>query len=153
MRFMSWMLLLLAAGAHAAIPSSVTNAAVRWTDVKDTGIKAELASMPIGNGDVAGNVWVEGGTGDLLFYIAKSDAFDQNSQPIKVGRVRVSFEPPLLESFAQELNLAGGAVDITVDVVDPTKSVVLHANELLISSAAATVGEATHAAQVRRPLP
>jgi len=30
-------------------------------------------SMPLGNGDIALNVWVEAG-GDLLFYISKSDA-------------------------------------------------------------------------------
>jgi len=31
-------------------------------------------SMPIGNGDIGANVWVEDG-GDLLFYISKTDAF------------------------------------------------------------------------------
>jgi hypothetical protein len=54
--------------------------------------------VPIGNGDVACNVWVEDKTGDLLFYLAKSDVFDQNSQLVKVGRVRVAFDPPLWKS-------------------------------------------------------
>ena len=44
----------------------------------------------------------------------------------------------------------GGSVAIAVDVVEPTATVVLHANELLISSATAEAGGATHQAQVRR---
>src|SRR5437899_2297979 len=45
----------------------------------------ELGSMPIGNGDVAGNVWVEA-NGDLAFYIAKSDAWSEHGRLLKVGR-------------------------------------------------------------------
>ena len=40
--------------------------------------------MPLGNGDVALNVWVDNGSGDLIFYVAKSDAFDSNSFQVKV---------------------------------------------------------------------
>ena len=31
----------------------------------------ELGSMPLGNGDVASNVWVDQSSGSLMFYIAK----------------------------------------------------------------------------------
>jgi len=44
----------------------------------------QLDVQPLGNGDVSSNVWVEEKTGDLLFYVGKSDAFDANAQPIKV---------------------------------------------------------------------
>ena len=80
-----------------ALPPSVARASIAWPDADWAG---ELGSMPIGNGDVAGNVWIESGTGDLLFYAAKSDAFDANAQPVKVGRVRVSLDPPLYNAAA-----------------------------------------------------
>lgn len=38
--------------------------------------------MPIGNGDVSSGVWVDKSTGDLRFYVSKSDVFDENSQPV-----------------------------------------------------------------------
>src|SRR6201996_120227 len=54
------------------------------------------ASMPIGNGDIGLNVWVEPG-GDLLFYIAKTDSWGADVRGpkglMKVGGVRVSFDP------------------------------------------------------------
>jgi hypothetical protein len=78
--------------ASAAVPSSVTESHVTWTDAS---FKGELGNLPLGNGDVAANVWVDDATGDLLAYIAKSDAFDQNSQPVKVARLRYTFDPPL----------------------------------------------------------
>ncbi len=49
-------------------------------------------SVPLGNGDIAINLWVED-EGDLLFYIAKSDAFSEHNQLLKLGRVRVSLKP------------------------------------------------------------
>ena len=51
--------------------------------------------MPIGNGDVTSGVWVDGDTGDLRMYISKSDVFDENSQPVKTGILRLTFDPPL----------------------------------------------------------
>ena len=51
--------------------------------------------MPIGNGDVAAGVWVDQDTGDLRMHVSKSDVFDENSQPVKVGVLRLTFDPPL----------------------------------------------------------
>lgn len=48
-------------------------------------------SMPLGNGDIGVNVWVEE-NGDLIFYICKSDAWGPNMETLKVGRVRLSLE-------------------------------------------------------------
>ena len=54
--------------------------------------------MPLGNGDVGLNVWVEK-SGDLVFYISKTDAWSDNvgaSKGLpKVGRVRVKLSPAL----------------------------------------------------------
>ena len=49
--------------------------------------------MPCGGGDIGLNVWVE--NGDILFYIAKSDAFDENNTLLKLGRVRIHLMVPV----------------------------------------------------------
>jgi alpha-L-fucosidase 2 len=99
---------LLAAQAMAANPVDQYN--VIWTSPsEDAG-----GSMPIGNGDIGLNVWAEQG-GDLLFYIAKTDACSENSEFLKLGRVRVHLTPNPLESssFRQELRLRQGEIVIT----------------------------------------
>jgi hypothetical protein len=66
--------------------------------------------MPLGNGDVGVNVWMEG-NGDLLFYISKVDAFDAAHLLPKLGRVRISFDPPLATTeFRQTLSLIDASV-------------------------------------------
>ena len=72
-----------------------------------------LGSMPIGNGDIGINAWVDT-TGDLVFYISKTDAWDENARLCKIGRVRVKFEPPLAvkDGFRQQLKLRDGVIQI-----------------------------------------
>lgn len=72
-------------------------------------------SMPIGNGEVVLNAWVEDKTGDLLFYIARSDALSEISRILKLGRIRVHMEPsPFKDArdFSQHLHLHDGRMDI-----------------------------------------
>lgn len=72
-------------------------------------------SMPIGNGDIGVNAWVEE-NGDLLLLIGKTDAWDENSRIIKVGRVRITLTPsPFAKGrpFRQELKLRDGLIEIT----------------------------------------
>ncbi len=70
-------------------------------------------SMPVGNGDIGMNLWVEK-NGDLVFYISKTDAWDENGRLCKVGRVRLKFNPALsvTEGFRQELKLRDGIIEI-----------------------------------------
>ena len=71
-------------------------------------------SMPIGNGDIGLNVWVEE-DGDLLFYIGKTDAWDSLHRLIKVGRLRVKLSPnPFVKGmpFKQTLRLRQGEIEI-----------------------------------------
>ena len=71
-------------------------------------------SMPLGNGDIALNVWVEE-DGDLLFYISKSDAWSDECRLVKIGRVRVALEPNPFRTgqpFRQELVLRDGEIRI-----------------------------------------
>lgn len=69
-------------------------------------------SMPLGNGDIGLNAWVEP-SGDLLFYISKTDTWGDNARLLKVGRVRVHLGPsPFVEGqpFEQTLNLEEGTM-------------------------------------------
>ena len=71
-----------------------------------------FGSMPLGNGDVGANVWVET-NGDLLFYVSKVDAYDAGHVLKKLGRVRVRFLPALATTdFQQSLLLREGAIAI-----------------------------------------
>ncbi len=87
----------------------------RYNVVWDSPSANAAGSMPIGNGDIALNVWVEG-NGDLLFYIAKNDSWSENGRLLKLGRVRVKLSPnPFVQglSFQQELKLHEGEIEIT----------------------------------------
>lgn len=72
------------------------------------------SSMPLGNGDLALNVWTEQ-NGDIVLLVAKADAWSENGQLLKLGRVRVTLTPnPFTANspFAQTLRLETGEVQI-----------------------------------------
>ncbi len=82
--------------------------------VWDSPSEDSSGSMPIGNGDIGLNVWVEQG-GDLLFYIGKTDAWDENARLVKLGRIRIAISPnPFAKGapFRQQLDLQRGAVEV-----------------------------------------
>lgn len=84
---------------------------VVWDTVGTTGANG---STPIGNGDIGANVWTEQ-NGDLLLLLSKTDAFDENMELIKLGRVRIHLDPsPFLSGnpFRQTLRLRDGALEI-----------------------------------------
>ncbi|TYP95827.1 hypothetical protein BC792_10923 [Sphingobacterium allocomposti] len=72
--------------------------------------KSSAESMPVGGGDIGLNVWVE--NGDILFYLGKSGAFDENNTLLKLGRVRLTLSPNPFEGrdFRQELQLDKGHI-------------------------------------------
>jgi hypothetical protein len=70
--------------------------------------------MPLGNGDIGLNVWIEEG-GDLLLYVGKTDSWDVNSQLLKLGRLRLHFSHNPFAAgkpFRQVLRTGDGAVEI-----------------------------------------
>jgi hypothetical protein len=84
-------------------------------------------SMPLGNGDIGLNVWVET-NGDLDFYISKTDAWGGEVKPdwdpwmkqggvlMKLGLVRVSLNPGVLVAgspFRQILRLSQGEIQVS----------------------------------------
>jgi len=87
----------------------------RYNIVWESPSKDAAGSMPIGNGEVGLNVWVEP-SGDLLFYIARTDAWSESNRLMKLGRVRVNLSPnPFVagQPFRQELKLRDGMIMIT----------------------------------------
>jgi len=72
-------------------------------------------SMPLGNGDIGLNVWMEP-EGDLCFYIGKTDSWGDDSRLLKVGKVRIKFIPSPVDGndiFTQTLKLETGEISIT----------------------------------------
>ncbi len=99
-------------------------------------------SMPVGGGDIGLNVWVE--DGELLFYLGKTGAFDENNMLLKLGRIRMKIYPNPFEGkeFKQQLQLEKGHVVISaqhkglkadiriwVDVFKPNVYVDVKANQ------------------------
>lgn len=80
-------------------------------------------SMPLGNGDIGLNAWIEP-SGDLVFYISKTDAWGDNARLLKVGRVRVAFDPPLpTGTFRQTLRLHQGTMEAVCGKGDDARTV------------------------------
>ena len=106
-------LLLLGLASAAWGGASLDDVRVVWTSPSQNA----HGSMPMGNGDVGINAWVEP-SGDLVFYISKTDAWDENGRLCKIGRVRVKFEPALAVTnhFRQELKLKEGVIEIQAGV-------------------------------------
>ena len=71
-------------------------------------------SMPIGNGRVGANVWVEA-SGDLVLLLSHTDAYSECERLLKLGRVRVTCEPPLevAKQYSQRLDLERGVLVIS----------------------------------------
>ncbi len=79
-------------------------------------------SMPLGNGDIGLNAWVEE-NGDLLLYIGKTDSWDDNGRLLKVGRIRFAFDPaPGLTSFTQTLHLADATMRVQYGAGNPAQT-------------------------------
>ncbi len=106
--------LLTAATCHAAPVPEAADPLDAATIVWDSPSKDSSGSMPLGNGDIGLNVWVETG-GDLVFYVSKTDAWDALGRLLKLGRVRVKFSPNPFAAgapFRQTLRLRQGEIEI-----------------------------------------
>ena len=103
-----WLLAAAAASSLRAAEAPLDRYNVVW----DSPSTNSFGSMPLGNGDVGVNVWVEP-NGDLLFYVSKVDAYDAGHLLPKLGRVRLRLDPPLpVQDSQQTLMLREGAIAI-----------------------------------------
>ncbi len=103
---------LLAAGetVREHDPAGLAAYRVSW----DSPSQNSQGSMPLGNGDIGVNAWVEPG-GELVLLLSKSDAWSGNCRLLKLGRVRVRPVPgPDLErdGFEQQLRLDEGEMRV-----------------------------------------
>jgi len=90
----------LAAGATPSFYEVVWDSPSKDTD----------GTMPLGNGEVALNAWIEP-SGDLRFYIARTDSWDDNGRLVKVGSVRIRVgdgSPERTKAFRQALTVRSG---------------------------------------------
>jgi hypothetical protein len=107
MRAAVW-LLVLAAVAGAQSPLDQYNVVWNSPSADSSG------SMPLGNGDIGLNAWVES-NGDLVFYISKTDAWSESVRLLKLGRVRVKLSPSPFaagQPFTQTLDLRTGSITV-----------------------------------------
>lgn len=103
-------------GETAGLPEAALDSCNVVWETPSTGPNG---SMPLGNGEVGLNVWVEK-DGDLLFYVSRTDSWSECSRLLKLGRVRVSFSPNPFAGqapFRQELKLRQGRVEIVAGPV------------------------------------
>ena len=99
---------------------------VVWTD--PTWASDGTGAMPIGNGDATSSVWVDSDTGDLRLLLTKSDVFDEISQPVHTGVLRIAFDPPLWQKTAP-----AGHFEQTLDL--PTSTVTIKTPQITVSVA------------------
>ena len=99
--------------ATAALASKTADLLDACNVVWDSPSTNSCGSMPLGNGDIGLNAWVEL-NGDLVFFISKTDAWTDSGRLVKLGQVRVRFDPPLVTTngFRQELKLRKGCIEI-----------------------------------------
>ncbi len=107
---------LLASAEKLELPKEISKQLDSYNVVWDTPSKSgSLESMPIGNGDITANVWVEN-DGDLMMYIGKSDSWSEATRLLKIGRIRISLNPNPFENFSkfrQTLNLKNGEIIVS----------------------------------------
>ncbi len=103
-------IVLTALSSRAAVAPSISVNDVKWTTLGQN----ENDSMPIGNGDLAANVWTEQ-NGDIVLLVAKADAWTELGKLVKLGRVRIHLNPnPFagVANFTQILHLENATIEI-----------------------------------------
>jgi len=86
----------------------------QYNVVWDSPSRSYGGSMPLGNGEIGLNVWVEK-DGDLQFHIGTTDAWDDNARLVKIGKVRIRLAPnPFAEGkpFRQTLSLRDATLKV-----------------------------------------
>ena len=98
--------------AAEVIESKPANPLDACNVVWDSPSKDSGGSMPLGNGDIGLNAWVEE-NGDLLFFISKTDSWTDSGRLVKLGQVRLHLTPSLAaKPFRQELQIRKGVMEI-----------------------------------------
>ncbi|MHC4328454.1 MAG: DUF5703 domain-containing protein [Planctomycetota bacterium] len=108
-----WLALVI--GLSFAVSAFAAGRPVSEYDVVwETPSDGSSGSMPIGNGDIGLNLWINP-AGELVFYISKTDSWSENARLLKLGLVRVKLSPALWEQgtqFRQRLDLDAGQIEV-----------------------------------------
>lgn len=99
-----------AGAAQAGDPARLDAYNVVWNAPS----KDSTGSMPLGNGDLGVNAWVEP-SGDLVMLLSKTDAWSENCRLLKLGRVRIKLSPLRWAPgapFEQQLRLHEGEMTV-----------------------------------------
>jgi len=97
-----------ACGAEAAAGDATRSP---YEVVWDSPSKDSDGTMPLGNGEVALNAWIEP-SGDLRFYIARTDSWDDNGRLVKVGAVRIRTQRVPGDGSAERTKTFRQALDV-----------------------------------------
>ncbi len=88
----------------------------KYDVVWDSPSEGHDGSMPLGNGEVGLNAWIEP-SGDLVLYLARTDSWDENGRLLKVGKVRVRLSPRPMKPgarFRQRLSLCDATMQVDI---------------------------------------
>lgn len=102
----------------------------RFNVTWDTPSETSAGSLPLGNGEIGVNVWLDS-DGTVKLYLAKTDAWDEHGRLIKVGRAVATLTPNAFREKALttldlehgEVLVRGGGTELTV-FVDANRPVV-----------------------------
>ncbi len=87
-----------------------------YSVVWDSPGRDHSGSMPLGNGEIGLNAWIED-SGDLVFYVSRTDSWGDNGRLLKVGKIRIQMDPVppgAATAFSQALSLLDGTINIQV---------------------------------------
>ena len=111
---------LLLATSAAASPTAggfrppVSAYDVVWDDAEYAGAEFGTASMPVGNGDAAANVWWHDGA--LYALLAKGDAWSAWHDLLKVGRLKLSLQPaPSTANYSLTMHVDSASVELRME--------------------------------------
>ncbi|MGL4943454.1 MAG: DUF5703 domain-containing protein [Thermoguttaceae bacterium] len=109
-RYVYWLVFALIFGAMPLSAAETSPYEVVWTTPSEN----VYGTMPLGNGEVALNAWIDP-LGDLRFYIARIDSIDENGRILKVGAVRIrvgeASEKRTSDNFEQRLDTTKGVME------------------------------------------
>lgn len=85
----------------------------RYNLVWETPSVKQDDSMPLGNGEVGLNMWMENES-DLVFYISRVGAYANDSTTMKLGKIRIAFPEGTFtdKDFSQTLDLPAGSIKV-----------------------------------------
>ena len=110
-----------AASAQTALEPAVAEGLWKATPVWTSPGGNAAGSMPLGNGVVGANVWVEE-TGDLVVLLSRVDSLSECERLLKLGRVRIQCDPVLMPSahYRQWLDVRTGTLHVHDEGLDIT---------------------------------